>query len=139
MTEGDSITSSDLEQEWQKTLEFFGGLIEDGHKLRPIRILVKHIIEQNYSQKCYPGTSLYNLLISLPAGFKIDFTRTLNINYDQIKQKVKFDYRDFRGLKRDVKNSEKALKWTTTCEATEVNDVFEYFLTQFSDWKQIKN
>lgn len=65
MTEGDLITSVELQKAWGRTFTFCDNLIENGHKLRPIRFL-RHLIEKGYANYYYPGTSLYTLLISTP-------------------------------------------------------------------------
>lgn len=138
MTEGDNITSEDLTQKWVDTLALFDTLLENGHKLRPISFLIRHIIDKAYDTKLFPGSSLYSLLISIPTDNKINYDKTLNISCDQLHNTVVFKYRDTTGLnKKDSNSLAKAYSWTDTCQFTEVNDTFEYFLTQVDSWATI--
>ncbi|MBK9220497.1 MAG: hypothetical protein IPO16_00040 [Saprospiraceae bacterium] len=140
MQEGVTVTSSDLVSEWEKTLAFFDHLISIGHKLRPIRFLTRHIIDKGYNSLLYPGTSLYNLLVSVPTNNETNYDQTLLIECDQLKNIVKFKYRDYTGIDRQKEGSlENALKWSETCQPTEVNDTFEFFLKEFHFGQQKKD
>lgn len=134
MNEGDKILTSELVQKWHDTLKFYDEMIEGGRKLRPLRFLVRYIIECEYSIDLYPGTSHFNLSISIPTNQRIDYRKTLNIDYDQLSQKVNLKYWDCKRGERTKEN----LNWSTQCEATEINDAFEFFLTENRDWKKIK-
>ena len=137
MPEGDRVTSIDLAKEWEKTLAFFDQMISNGQNVRPIRFIIRHIIDKGYSSMLYPGTSLYNLLISFPINNKIDYTKTLKIECDQLRSQVKFNYRDYTGYDRQQPNSlDKALKWKEVCQPTEVIATFEHFLNEFNSGQQ---
>lgn len=139
MTEDDNITSWDLMQKWVDTLAFFDMLVDNGHKLRPIRFLIRHIIDKGYDTKLFPSSSLYNLLISIPTDNKINYDKSLRVTCDQLHNIVVFNYKDWTGLnKNDSDSLAKAFRWTDTCQNTEVNDTFEYFLTQVESWELIK-
>ncbi|MCF8278572.1 MAG: hypothetical protein K9J17_17725 [Flavobacteriales bacterium] len=128
MTEGKVTTAEQLNDKWLQTLTMFDKLIdEQGMKLRPLRFLIRHIVEQGYSKSLYVGTSLYNLLISLPSDGRIDYSKTLRIEYDQLTQKVKFSYKD-----NSVDN------WNEECQATEAIDMFEDFLIKETEWNKMK-
>lgn len=114
-------------KKWADTFVSFDMMINNGLKLRPIRFLIRHIIESGYDSRFFPGSSMYSLLISLPKNGKVDYTRTLCVNIDQSTSKVHFDY--FTG-DRERRN----LKWSTSCELTEINDIFEYFLIIETAW-----
>jgi len=129
---GDKITAFELESSWKDKLSFFDLLIENGHKLRPIRFLIRHIIEKGYSTELYAGSSLWSLLISLPKDMTIDFTKTLKVEIDQLASTVNFRYQC--ELPRP-----KQPKWEETCQLTEIIDTFEYFIDMQKDWGKIKN
>ena len=131
MPEGDAISSIDLVKEWAETLTFFDQMISNGQKIRSIRFLIRHIIEHGYNTKLYPGTSMYSLLISFPMESKINYTKTLKIDCDQLRSHVKYSYRDYSGLDRQLSsNLNKALIWEDICQPTEVIGTFEYFLKE---------
>jgi hypothetical protein len=134
MNEGDKITTEELIKNWNRILNFYDNLIDQGSKLRPLRFLVRYIIEQDYSNEIYGGTSLYNLLLSLPTENKIDYTKTLHVEYDQLTQTVKLNYHDKPRNERTRENRD----WTIECQATEIVDTFEHFLNEHEDWKKIK-
>lgn len=134
MKEGDKITNENLIENWNRILKFYDSLIDQKFKLRPIRFLVRYIIEQGYSKEIYGGTSLYNLLLSLPTDKKIDYTKTLQVGYDQQTQTIKLNYHNKPGNERTKENR----AWTIECQATEIVDTFEYFLNEHEDWKKIK-
>lgn len=129
---GDKITAADLELSWMEILSTFDRFIEGGHKLRPIRFLIRHVIEKRYSRRLFAGSSLWSLLISLPSNMKIDFARTLKVEVDQLTSTVKFTYR--------IQQTQPVeLEWLEICQLTETIDTFEYFLEKNKDWKEIKN
>lgn len=130
MKEGDIINKLLLKKRWEETLDFYDLLIGNNHKLRPIRFLVRHIIESNYDESIYPGTSMYSLSISVPENQRVDYTKTLSISYDENSQKVTFKYWDCRRGERSKEN----LVWTTECEATEIHDTFDFFISENEYW-----
>lgn len=125
---GDLITESQLELSWSEKQQFFDKLIEGGHKLRPIRFLIEHVIEKGYSKYLFAGSSLWSLLISLPVESTLDFTKTLRVDIDQNKSSVVFCYHN--QLPRP-----KEYAWFETCQPTEIIDTFEYFVSIHKDWK----
>ena len=140
LTQGDELTSTDLKEKWAETLTFYDQMIDGGHQLRPIRFLVRHIIDKGYDNYYFPGTSLFNLLVSIPIDNKVAYTKTLKVEVDQLRNIVKFDYRDWTGLSRDNKaDFEKSLKWSNTCQLTESCDTFEYFISTIEEWKTQTN
>ena len=130
--EGDKISTTDLEISWTEILSTFDKFIENGHKLRPIRFLIRHIIENGYSRRLFAGSSLWSLLISLPSNLTVDFARTLRVDIDQLTSTVKFTY------KNKLARPDEPI-WTETCQLTEIIDIFEYFIEINKDWKEIKN
>jgi len=135
MNEGDLIKETELLKSWMETLQFFDDMIENSHKVRSIRFLVRHIIDKGYSKKMVPGTSLFSLLISIPKDNTIDYSKTLQVSFNDITQKVEFNYRNYDGLERNADNLKNSLKWSDYCEQTEVIDTFEHFLMITEDWK----
>lgn len=129
---GDKISAFDLESSWNNILSNFELLIDNGHKLLPIRFLIRHIIEKGYSTELYAGSSLWSLLISLPTEMTIDFTKTLKVEIEQLTSTVKFRY-ECDLPRPDIP------KWEETCQLTEIIDTFEYFIEMQKDWKKIKN
>lgn len=134
MNEDDKITTEELIGNWNRILKFYDNLIDQGFKLRPIRFLVRHIIEQEYSRAIYGGTSLYNLILSLPTDNEIDYTKTLQVEFDKPTQTVRFNYHDKPRNERTKENRD----WSTECQATEIVDTFEHFLNEHKEWKKIK-
>jgi hypothetical protein len=128
MTEGDPVTKENLKQEWQDILSTFDILINAGHSLRPIRFIIRHIIEKGYDSIFFPGSSLYSLLISIPTENRIDFSKTLRIEFDEMKQILKFEFKDRTGVPRDSWGSKEWRKWKETCQATEGTAVFDHFV-----------
>lgn len=129
---GDKISAIDLKSSWEDILSTFDLLIENGHKLRPIRFLIRHIIEKGYSNDLYAGSSLWSLLISLPKDMTIDFTKTLRVEIDQLTSTVSFVYHS-QLPRRDMP------EWKEECQLTEIVDTFDYFIEDQKDWKKIKN
>jgi hypothetical protein len=135
LLEGDKVSSSDLKSKWSETLSFYDEMINNGHSLRPIRFLIRHIIDRGFDELYFPGTSLFTLLISVPADNKINFDKTLSVQVDELTNTVNFKYKDLTGLNRqNEKDLEKSLKWSETCQLTEASDTFEYFLSISPDW-----
>lgn len=128
---GDKISAFELESSWKDILSSFDLLIDNGHKLRPIRFLIRHIIEKGYSTDLYTGSSLWSLLISLPKDMTIDFTKTLKVEIDQLTSKVQFIYHS------KMPRPDEA-HWKEECQLTEIVDTFEFFIDGESDWKKIK-
>jgi len=139
MNEGNLITESELLKSWRETLHFFDDMIENGHKVRSIRFLVRHIIDKGYSKRLVPGTSLFSLLISIPTNNTVDYSKTLQVSFNDLTQKVEFNYRNYTGLERSSDNLKKSLRWSEYCEQTEVVDVFEHFLMITEGWEDIIN
>lgn len=129
---GDKISAIDLKSSWEDILSTYDLLIENGHKLRPIRFLIRHIIEKEYSNDLYAGSSLWSLLISLPKDMTIDFTKTLRVEIDQLTSTVQFVYHS--QLPRPD-----TPEWKEECQLTEIVDTFDYFIENQKDWKKIKN
>lgn len=113
------------DSKWNSILEFYNSLISNGFKLRPIRFIVRHIIDKGYSKVMHPGTSMYSLLISIPKDGVINYDRTLKISYDNLKQTLNFVY------------SNKGIKHYESCQATEGIDTLEHFFNSFKEWKSI--
>lgn len=135
LNEGDELTTNILKEKWLETLTFYDEMIEEGQQVRPIRNLVNYIIDLHYNQYLFPGTSLFNLLISLPINNKVSYTRTLKVEVEQEGNIVKFDYHDWTGLIHDKSEDfDKSLKWSKTCQLTETCDTFEYFNSLFEEW-----
>lgn len=136
LTQGDEITSTNLKEKWKETLDIYDLMIEGGHQLRPIRNLVRYIIDKGYDNYYFSGTSLFSLLISIPIENKVNYTKTLKVEIDQIRSIVKFNYRDWTGLDRNNNaDFDKSLKWSDTCQLSESCDTFEYFIATFDEWK----
>ncbi|MCF7560634.1 hypothetical protein L3X39_08285 [Sabulilitoribacter multivorans] len=129
---GDKISAIDLKSSWEDILSTFDLLIENGHKLRPIRFLIRHIIEKGYSNDLYAGSSLWSLLISLPKDMTIDFSKTLRVEIDQLTSTVSFVYHS-QLPRRETP------EWKEECQLTEIVDTFDYFIENQKDWKKIKN
>ncbi len=135
MKEGDYISAKELEDSWESILNFYNQLIdEEGHALRPMRFLVRHIIAQGHSKKYYGGTSLFRLLISLPSNNIVDFSKTLKIDYDQRIQVVNFNYWECTRERRKKEN----VNWQYACQATEVNAAFDFFLSENKNWVDLE-
>ncbi len=135
LTQGDDLAATDLKEKWKETLTFYDQMIDGGHRLRPIRFLVRYIIDKGYDNYYFPGTSLFNLLVSIPIYNKVAYTKTLKVELDQLRNIVKFDYQDWTGLSRDNKaDFEKSLKWSDTCQLSECCDTFEYFISTIEGW-----
>ena len=128
---GDKISAFDLESSWKEILSTYDLLIENGHKLRPIRFLIRHIIEKGYSAELYAGSSLWSLLISLPRDLTIDFRKTLKVEIDQMTSTVQFVYHCELPRPNEP-------QWNEECQLTEIIDTFEYFIGTQNDWEKIK-
>ena len=108
--EGDPVPD-DLTPYWGETASDYGELIRALPQHRCVRWLMEHIIHEGYSKKLFPGTSMYQLLISTPEGGKVDYGRTLRIGYDELKQVVVFSLK-----------MKKIIAWEITCQPSEVID-----------------
>lgn len=139
MNKGDTITKLELSKAWLDTLKIFDEFIKYGNKVRPIRFLVRHILEKKYSEKLVPGTSLFSLLISIPRNNTVDYSKTLHISLNEFTQKVEFRYSISEGSVNSEQNNKRSLKWADECELTEVIDTFEYFLLVTEEWRYIKS
>ena len=134
-THADEISTSDLKEKWASTLSYYDEMIELGHPLRSIRFLVRHIIENGYDNYYFPGTSLFDLLISIPIDNKVNYSKTLRVGVDELRCEVKFVYRDWTGLSRgNTADLKKSFVWSETCQLTESIDTFEYFISTRPEW-----
>jgi hypothetical protein len=129
MFEGNIITSNQLKNEWISVLSTYDSFINGGHKLRPVRFIVRYIIGKGYDSVLFPGTSMYSLLISIPIDNKVNFNKTLKINFDPLTEKLTFKFID-RTIGR--------IGWEDTCQATEGSDLLETFLTDNEDFRRVQ-
>lgn len=129
--QGDKISAFDLESSWNDILLTFDLMIQNGHKLGPILVLIRHLIKKGYSSKLYADSSLWSLLISLPKNMSIDFGRTLRVEIDQMTSKVQFIYHN------EMPRPDEP-HWKEECQLTEIVDTFEFFINRESEWKKIK-
>jgi hypothetical protein len=135
-THGDNISSADLIGKWVEILLFYDQLIANGHQLDPIRNLVSYIIKKGYNIYLFPSSSLFNLLVSVPLNNKVNYNKTLKIELDQLRNIIKFDYRDYAGLNREVyEDFEKSLKWTKICKLSESCNMIDFFISEIIDLK----
>jgi hypothetical protein len=137
MHEGEIITKDSLITEWDRVLTFYDDLIQNNFKLRPIRFIVKHIVEKGYNKALFPGTSLYSLLISIPRDNRVNYDKTLMIQYDELTELLKFKFIDKTGLNRQTADRNQYLKWEETCQATEGIALMETFFADNMDFKNI--
>lgn len=128
MKEGELITSDQLRYEWANVLSRFDLFINGGHKLRPVRFIVRHIIDKGYDRVLFPGTSMYSLLISILVNDKVNFNKTLKIEFDQLTENLKFTFKV---------NGNTQINWEETCQATEGIDLLEKFLTNNEDFRRV--
>lgn len=119
MKEGEIVSEESLRKEWLDVLSRFELLINGGHKLRPIRFIIRHIIDKGYDKVLFPGTSMYSLLISLPVDSKVNYDKTLKIEYNSLDETLKFRYSDWIGTDRRNADLRKRVQWEETCQATE--------------------
>lgn len=129
MKEGELITSDQLRNEWANVLLTYDLFINGGHKLRPVRFIVRHIIDRGYDRVLYPGTSMYSLLISIPVNDKLNFNKTLKIEFDQLTENLKFTFKE---------KAKTQINWEETCQATEGCDLLERFLTENEEFRRLK-
>jgi hypothetical protein len=135
MSEGQIVNKDDLILEWDRALNFYDDLIENNHKLRPIRFIIRHIIEKGYNKALFPGTSLYSLLISIPQDNKVNYNNTLQIQYDELRELLKFRFTDKTGLGRQPQDGKESLRWEETCQLTEGIALLETFFSENKDFK----
>lgn len=122
--EGD-LFPHDLTPEWRETNAAYRALTENKPAHRCIRWLIEHILDAGYSKGLFPGTSMYNLLISIPTDGKVDYSTTLRIAYDELAQILEFNLQ----LNKDMVSK-------TTCQPSEAIDTFEHFLNEHPDWSR---
>ncbi|SKC84391.1 hypothetical protein [Ohtaekwangia koreensis] len=140
MNEGEIVTVDKLKKEWDNVLSLYDLFINGGHNLRPIRFIIRHIIERGYNMIMFPGTSMYTLLISLPEDNKVNYNKTLRIEFDQRTENLKFRFSDWTGIDRQNADLKKQIKWEETCQATEGSSLLESFLADNMDFRRaIKN
>jgi len=137
MNEGEIITKDNLATAWDSVLNFYDNLIENNLKLRPIRFVVRHIIDKGYNKAIFPGTSLYSLLISIPRDNRVNYDKTLTIQYDELANVLKFKFIDWTGLDRNTADRKQYLKWEDTCQATEGVALIEAFFADNPDFKKV--
>lgn len=128
MKEGELINSDQLKDEWTRVLSTYDLFIDGGHKLRPIRFIVRHIIEKGYDRHLFPGTSMYSLLISIPRDSKLNFNKTLRIDFDHLTETLTFRFKD---------RTNESTKWEETCQATEGSDLLESFFADNEDFRRL--
>ena len=130
MKEGQKIDPVLLTSKWTELLKFLDEVIENGNKVRPIRFLIRHIIENGYDTKLVPGQSHFDLLISVPDNSIINYDKTLEVRYDELMQIARFRYSDKHIKERD---SNADAVWEDQCQATEINDLFDHFVEKILD------
>lgn len=125
MNEGETIVVDRLRIEWKEIFSVFAL----GNMPKPIKMIVRHIIDRGYDQVFVPGSSLYTLLISVPIDNKVNYSYTLRVVYDEQIQIIKFKFvekiadanaRDSAGTR--------LIRWEETCQASEGAAVLEDFL-----------
>jgi len=135
LVEGD-LVPLDLTPYWMEVNTTYRQQTEGKLQFRCVRWLIEHIIDSRYSVNLFPGTSMYGLLLSLPIDGKVNYTRTLHIAYDELAQVVSLELKVWPNPDLSSGDLEKAIKWSTTCQPTEVIDTFEHFLNEHSDWSE---
>ncbi|MEP7197901.1 MAG: hypothetical protein ABI851_15390 [Saprospiraceae bacterium] len=136
MRDGETITTDDLVNEWKGVLSTYDLMIDNGIKLRPIRFIIRNIIEKGYDRLLFPGTSLYSLLISIPIDKKVNYSKTLKIEYDQLIEELKFKFIDRTAQDQQDLNSKGKVLWDVTCQATEGSSVIESFFMDNEDFRK---
>lgn len=135
LSEGDQVPV-DLTPIWRERNSTYRDLTENKPAYRCIRWLMEHILDAGYSRGLFPGTSMYSLLISVPMEGKVNYKRTLHIGYDELTQVVKLNMKIWPNEQRSTEDLEDAIKWSTTCQPTELIDTFEHFLNEHPDWSR---
>jgi hypothetical protein len=119
LREGQTVVLKEngLEDYWIECLKNYEEF--EGWDVKPIKYIVRHISNSEYSRRLYPGTSMMRLLISKPTKGRLNFTQSLKIDYNQdnLKQQIRLIYTEG--------NEE---KYSDFCEATEGIDAFEDFI-----------
>lgn len=135
LSEGDAVPA-DVTPIWVNTNTRYRALTENKPAYRCIRWLMEHILGAGYSKGLIPGTSMYNLLISIPLNGKVNYKHTLHIGYDELTQVVSLSMKIWPYEKRSPLESKEATKWSTTCQPTELIDTFEHFLNEHPEWSR---
>lgn len=130
------MTSDQLRNEWTNVLSTYDLFISGGHEFRVISFIIRHIIKKGYDKVFFPGTSMYSLLISIPVNNKVNFNKTLRIEFDHLARNLKFRFSDWTGIDRQNSDLKKQTKWEATCQATEGIALLESFLTDNEDFRQ---
>ena len=133
LREGDTVPT-DLTSYWKEVNNTYRALTEGKLQFRCIRWLFEHIIDSGYAKHLFPGTSIYNLLVSLPVDGKVSYTRTLQVAYDELEQVVTMQLKVGSNSQETSEDIEKSIVCSITCQPTEVLDTFEHFLNEHSDW-----
>ncbi len=136
MKEGDVVTSENLRTEWKHVLSIFDTFIDNGYKLRPLRLIVRHIIQKGYNKALLPGTSMYSLLISIPIENRVSHNKTLSIGLDELRGRLEFKFSDWTGIDRHHSDAKKQIKWAETCLATEGSTLIEHFFADNEDFRK---
>ena len=131
--EGDTVPN-DLTPYWKEVNSAYRLLTEGKLQFRCVRWLLEHIIDSGYSKYLFPGTSMYTLLVSLPTDGKVNYTRTLQVAYDEPTQVVSLELKIWPNPHRSPEDIEQAIPWSIICQPSEVIDTFEFFLNEHSDW-----
>lgn len=97
---------------------------------------MEHIINAGYSKGLFPGTSMHSLLISIPSIGKVNYQHTLHIGYDELTEMVKLSMKIWPNKDRSTEDLKDAVKWSTTCQPSELVDTFEHFLNEHPDWSR---
>ncbi len=115
------LKENGLDDYWNDCLKSYEEF--ESWDVKPVKYIVRHICDSDYSKRLFPGSSLMRLLISKPENGKLNFTNTLRIdyNYDKLKQLIRFIY---------IENGEQ--KYYDECQASEGIDTFEVFM----NWKK---
>ena len=119
LTEGQNVSlkQNGLEDYWKECLQQYEKF--EGWDVKPIKYIVRHICNSEYTSRLYPGISIMRLLISKPDDGKLNFSNTLTIDYnhDKLKQLLRFIYRE-----------DGEQKYSNECQASEGIDTFEEFM-----------
>ncbi len=136
MKEGEIVTSDQMRNEWTNVLSTYDLFVNGGHKLRPIRFIIRYVIEKGYDKVLFPGTSMYSLLIYLPLDNRVNYNKTLRIEFDHLTENLRFRFSDWTGIDRQNSNFKKQIKWEETCQSTEGTALLESFLADNEDFKK---
>lgn len=128
-----TYSSEMLREEWNEIIERFKLIINGGWTDESVLGFINYILQTDYADRFFPGSSLGTLLISKPEKGRLNYQRTLAISFDRQASIFRMTYSDWDTIASEDDGS-KAVLWTAECSGNELQFKFDEFMKWNKNW-----